>query len=190
MNKLIKGAVAGAAGITLLLGGAGTFALWNANATFGSEAKISNGTLSLTPVDNASGWHWVNTDGTIGGTFTPGTDKLVPGDEVAYVGKYTVGASGNDLKATLGYTLPGISPTDLQTAGLTATLEANLDGSPLTPSSTVSSVSSSDNNKTLNVALVLDFPSTVTDATTMNKTVTIPSSAAFTLTQSQPTATH
>ena len=33
MNKLVKGSIAGAAGIALLLGGAGTFALWNADAT-------------------------------------------------------------------------------------------------------------------------------------------------------------
>ena len=46
MNKLVKGAVAGAAGIALLLGGAGTFALWNASTNV-STGSISTGTLAF-----------------------------------------------------------------------------------------------------------------------------------------------
>src|ERR1700710_1730368 len=46
MNKLVKGAVAGAVGVTLLLGGAGTFALWN--STIGvSTGSISTGNLAF-----------------------------------------------------------------------------------------------------------------------------------------------
>ena len=38
MNKLVKGSIAGAAGIALLLGGAGTLALWNADAYIANTA--------------------------------------------------------------------------------------------------------------------------------------------------------
>ena len=35
MNKLVKGSIAGAAGIILLMGGAGSLAYWNDSATAG-----------------------------------------------------------------------------------------------------------------------------------------------------------
>ena len=46
MNKLTKGAIATAAGIALLLGGAGTFALWNGQTTI-AGGTISTGTLAI-----------------------------------------------------------------------------------------------------------------------------------------------
>ena len=47
MHKIVTGAIAGAAGVALLLGGAGSFALWNASASSAASA-VSAGTLSLT----------------------------------------------------------------------------------------------------------------------------------------------
>ncbi|GAA4161655.1 hypothetical protein GCM10022286_19570 [Gryllotalpicola daejeonensis] len=47
MNKLFKGAIASAAGVALLLGGAGTFALWEDTAGLRSDALIEAGRLEF-----------------------------------------------------------------------------------------------------------------------------------------------
>ena len=43
---MLKGSIAGAAGVALLLGGAGTFALWNGDAAI-AGATITAGTLTV-----------------------------------------------------------------------------------------------------------------------------------------------
>ena len=75
MNKIVSSAVAGAAGIVLLLGGAGSFALWNANATV-AASSVSSGNLALS-ADTAGVW----TDITNGGSkvIDPSTYRIVPG---------------------------------------------------------------------------------------------------------------
>jgi alternate signal-mediated exported protein len=45
MNRLFKGAIASAAGVALLLGGAGTFALWQDTAALRNDAAINAGKL-------------------------------------------------------------------------------------------------------------------------------------------------
>ena len=55
MNKLTKGAVAAAAAIALLLGGAGTFATWNASSAV-ADAGITAGTLSIASGAVAGTW--------------------------------------------------------------------------------------------------------------------------------------
>jgi alternate signal-mediated exported protein len=95
MNKLVKGALAGAAGIALLLGGAGTFALWNSSATV-SAPSITAGNLSLTA--NADGvW---KQDGV---TITPSTYRIIPGTTLEFTQTLTVNAVGNGLTADLTY---------------------------------------------------------------------------------------
>lgn len=98
MNKATKGAIAaGAAGI-LLLGGAGTFALWEDNATV-DAAPISTGVLTL---------------GVAGGTWTDVSDPqapvaianiadfaIVPGDTLTYTTTATITAEGDNLEGEL-----------------------------------------------------------------------------------------
>lgn len=111
MNKLVKGAVAGAAGIALLLGGAGTFALWNSSIGVGSST-VSTGTLKF---GTATGATW--RDDSAGATttaFVPTTDKIVPGDVVSLTQNVTVSASGKNLKASLVYVPGSVTiPADL-----------------------------------------------------------------------------
>ncbi|WP_344777116.1 alternate-type signal peptide domain-containing protein [Gryllotalpicola kribbensis] len=47
MNRLFKGAIASAAGVALLLGGAGTFALWQDTAALRNDAAINAGRLEF-----------------------------------------------------------------------------------------------------------------------------------------------
>jgi spore coat-associated protein N len=98
MNKATKGAIAaGAAGI-LLLGGAGTFALWsdtdNVNA-----GTVSTGVLNLT-LDSADNAKWTE-------TATPNTEinlatfEIVPGDSLTYTTTVSVTATGDNLTGEL-----------------------------------------------------------------------------------------
>jgi len=106
MNKLVKGAIAGAAGIALLLGGAGTFALWNASST------VSGGTIvagNLVVADSGTPGTW-----TVNNGVTPiviGSYRAVPGDVLKFTKTVNVTATGDNLVATLGLGTASITPT-------------------------------------------------------------------------------
>ena len=100
MNKVVVGSLAGAAGFVLLLGGAGTFALWNDNAT-ANLGEVTTGSLTL------------NSDAP--GVWEAGTPRLwVPGDSSTFTESYTITGTGDDLTAVLSgnYSLvaePGVT---------------------------------------------------------------------------------
>jgi alternate signal-mediated exported protein len=85
MNKLVKGAIAGAAGIALLMGGAGSLALWNDSASI-TDAAVSSGTLTI---------------GATAGTWTGNPALMVPGDTATYTSTITITAKGTNLHSTL-----------------------------------------------------------------------------------------
>lgn len=91
MNKLTKSAIAGAAGIALLLGGAGSLAYWNSSATI-AGATINAGTLTIAANGAAT-----TTYTTGGGAVT----LIVPGDSVTVTQNVTVSATGDHLNAKL-----------------------------------------------------------------------------------------
>ena len=106
MNKLIKGAVTGAAGIALLLGGAGTFAAWNDSTSFGAEGNsVSTGTLSVgLDTSAAAGWYDITPGTTNTGPIADiSSYKLVPGDVIEYRQPLVVHAQGANLTARLGF---------------------------------------------------------------------------------------
>lgn len=94
MNKLVKASVASAAGIALLMGGAGSLALWNDSATV-SSGTVSTGELSLT--SNGAG-SWAN-----------GIALWVPGDTDTYTETFTVVASGDNIDAQISAAYTGVS---------------------------------------------------------------------------------
>lgn len=82
MNKFVKGSIAAAAGIVLLLGGVGSLAYWNDSADLDGVA-VNAGQLELT----AAGGSW-------------GTDKIdvwVPGDEATYETTLSLKTSGDNI---------------------------------------------------------------------------------------------
>ena len=93
MNKMLTGSIAGAAGVALLLGGAGTFALWNDDAAI-AGATINAGTLTV----EASNSAWSDDQGAIDDLANY---LIVPGDTLTYVTTLTVDAQGDNLHATL-----------------------------------------------------------------------------------------
>ena len=87
MNKIVVGSVAAAAGVVLLLGGSGTFALWNSNTTADLGA-ISTGSLTL------------NSDAR--GVWSTNTPSVwIPGDSSNYTESFTITGTGDNLQATL-----------------------------------------------------------------------------------------
>ena len=97
MNKLVKGSIAGAAGIALLLGGAGTFALWNDSVVVQS-ATVQTGKLEIAKTGTPT-WSDVSASGSTGATFDPATQKIVPGDTVRLSQTVTISGEGKNLKA-------------------------------------------------------------------------------------------
>jgi len=103
MNKLLKGSIAGAAGIALLLGGAGTFALWNDSAAT-AGGTVTTGTMAIS--DTAETGVWTDESGTKVGaekTLTPGTQTMVPGDVWRFTKTVAITASGKNLFADLTF---------------------------------------------------------------------------------------
>lgn len=119
MNKLIKGAVTGAAGIALLLGGAGSFAAWNSSATVlpGTGTTVKTGTLSVTAPGTKGTWTSLATHQTI----DPATYQVVPGETIEYQQPVTLTAAGGALTATLGFTNPTLKNGTAVDANFSAT---------------------------------------------------------------------
>jgi alternate signal-mediated exported protein len=111
MNKLVKGAIAGAVGVALLLGGAGTFALWNSSIGVAS-GTVATGTLAF---GTSTGATWTDVSpGATTTTFDPTTQKIVPGDVVKLTQTVSVSATGKNLVATLAYVPSSVAiPADL-----------------------------------------------------------------------------
>jgi alternate signal-mediated exported protein len=185
MNKLVKGAIAGAAGVALLLGGAGTFALWNANVGVAS-GTVSTGTLSF---GTNSGATWKDTSaGAATTTFDPATQKIVPGDVVTLTQVITVNATGKNLKAQLAYAPSSVAiPVDLAPHIAVALVASKVSGdAALSGSGTTVSpyiiTPSAGGTSTFSVVLTFTFDSTTTGAIGQGESVDL-SGATYTLTQ-------
>jgi alternate signal-mediated exported protein len=101
MKKSYKGAAAAAAGGVLLLGGAGSLAYWSSTQTV-PGGTINSGSLALS-TPTCGGWTLDTLETGPPATFTDG-DPLVPGDVLTKTCTFTISATGNHLRATLGVT--------------------------------------------------------------------------------------
>lgn len=110
MNKMIKGSVAGATGIALLMGGFGTYALWS-----DSEQLAENGVQSgdLTIDTSAGAYDDANTDAA--GDWDA-DDKMVPGDTITYTQTFTVTGSGKNLEGAIALDALEMSPNSFSDA--------------------------------------------------------------------------
>src|SRR5688500_9753810 len=118
MNKLVKGAIAGAAGIALLMGGAGSLALWNDSAAI-TDASVASGTLTL---------------GATAGTWTGNPALMVPGDSATYTSTVTITAKGTNLLSRLSIDPASITGTASLVSNLNTTFTlGTVTGGTLTP---------------------------------------------------------
>jgi alternate signal-mediated exported protein len=121
VKKFVKASLATAAGVTLLLGGAGTFASWNASASAGG-ATIASGNMVVEDSGQAGAWTANGTPITLAGY------AISPGDTLTYTKTMSVSAEGDSLQATLGLTggsIAAADPADPADQALAGYLQAN-----------------------------------------------------------------
>ena len=179
MNKIVTGAIAGAAGIALLLGGAGTFALWNASAS-ASASSISAGTLSLSANNDGK---WLDTTNGRSATINPTTALMVPGNTYQFSQTLTVAATGQDLKANLTYATQSITGDSALIAATTRTLAVTSSAANVVQSTSSANtfvVTPASATSTVNVVFTITLPAAAT--TGQGGTLNL-SAIAFTLTQ-------
>jgi alternate signal-mediated exported protein len=178
MNKLVKGAVATAAGVALLMGGAGTFAYWNAS-TGVTGGTIVAGQLTVvdgTPTDGV--WTVQKNGAGTGATVSLSTYKATPGDVLTYTKTVKITATGDNLTAALSLAPGSIAAT---TAGTTADvslasyLTKTASISIVSPPSTIVAVSggytltpgtTGITNQPVTIAVVITFPKNSAPGTT------------------------
>lgn len=117
MKKSTKGAVAAAAAGVLLLGGAGSLALWSATDTV-TGTDVTSGELKLS-APTCTGWKFDGSETTANKAYVPATDKIVPGDVLTQSCDYSITAIGEHLRATL--TAPTSSLTGTLSTFITPT---------------------------------------------------------------------
>lgn len=133
MNRNAKGALAAGAAVIVLLGGAGSYALWSDSGT-NTPGNLTTGELKLTATGTPA-WTDVSTTGIVNGTaVNPATDLLVPLDTWEYTSTYSAVATGKNMKAqvTVDPGAAGTPPT-----GVTITPVATVDGTAATGGSAV-----------------------------------------------------
>lgn len=162
MKKSTKGAVAAGGPAVLLMGGAGTLAFWT--ATGDAEGGVINaGTLTLTPVGCDDDWVYATGQAGAGTTV----NLFVPGDVVTKECTFTVGATGDNLSATVDAPDTLTFVTDPAVTSFDATVDATYDvgGTPIADGGTITDANDSD---TLTVAFVVDIPYGTADPTGVN----------------------
>lgn len=104
-KKMTKGTVAIAAGVVLLLGGAGTYALWEVNQPLTGTVQTGDLNLEL----GSAAW-------TLNGNSVTNVNevRIVPGDELVLTQDLTVTAIGDDLIAQLSIDATAAVPAELQ----------------------------------------------------------------------------
>jgi len=145
MNKLVKGSIAAAAGIALLLGGAGTFALWSDGATL-NPGTVTAGELDL--VANADG-AWV-----------PALTYVVPGDVTTYTETFDISAVGDTLNAEITTNISSIVGSIAgATYDVTFTVTDSL-GAPVVPAAGVYSLTEGAYSVSAEIVVTFDESAT------------------------------
>jgi spore coat-associated protein N len=130
MHKPVKGAIALGAASLLLLGGAGTYALWSDTDTV-DGGTIASGQLRF--VDTTPGV-WTDISEGTPGVVIPDIEEfqIVPGDVLTFSAATTLRAEGDNLAATLSGTLPTASGSPELLADVSVTTAVTSNGAPLT----------------------------------------------------------
>ena len=153
MHATVKGALAAGAAGTLLLGGAGTLAYWNATGTVGGDT-INSGDLRLDAGTCATaGWTVSNTIENVNNVaFDVATDEIVPGDVLKKVCALNVIAVGANLRANLAVTNGTTTGSSMDVGAYSVAGTFTLGGQPLT------SITDTNNGNTINATITVTFP--------------------------------
>jgi alternate signal-mediated exported protein len=173
MNKLVKGSIAAAVGVAVLMGGAGTFAYWNSSVGLTNQT-VSAGNLAVSDATPADGVWTVQKNGT--GTATTVASitafRASPGDKLTYTKSVQITASGDTLSANLALGAGSITPATSTNAADTAlstylqkTATIAAAGTGITTANGVTTVTPGTAGiaaRTVVVTVVLDFPKSAT----------------------------
>jgi alternate signal-mediated exported protein len=176
MNNTLKGALAGTAGIALLMGGFGSYALWSDSEQL-APSTVQSGELSI---DTTPG-SYDDTRTATAGDWAVG-DKMVPGDVITYTQTFTVKGSGKNLEGTIALAPAAMSANGFG-SGLTrsVTVTDTSDNTTLEPSGTNGfSFDAPFGTATLKAVVTYTFDASGT--TDQNKAATTPTST-FTIAQ-------
>jgi alternate signal-mediated exported protein len=205
MNKLVKGSIAGAAGIILLMGGAGSLAYWNDSATAGPASgsnSITAGTLTVTAV-NTGAWTkgFYNASnvlvGSVGAVANLSTVRIVPGNRLVYTQQFNIVGTGDDLYFTIGSTAGAVTAASAGAADVALAAQVNasattafavssVTGGTVVPATTPGTYRVSSNAgtpSTVTVTWTVDFPFGATAVNTAKLGAISLSQGAITLTQ-------
>ncbi|GAA1699732.1 hypothetical protein GCM10009808_16670 [Microbacterium sediminicola] len=124
MNRNAKAGIAVGAATILLLGGGGTFALWQSSTTL-TATSVTSGQLELSDASVDGEWYRY-VDGQDLADYDPLTDAIdmttwtiVPEDELIFIAEVGLTAEGGDLYFTVDSTLGGDAAADGFTVGIT-----------------------------------------------------------------------
>ncbi len=177
MNKMMKGSVAGATGVALLMGGFGTYALWSDSEDL-AENHVQSGVLTI---DTAAG---VYDDARTTGAANDWTaaDLMVPGDVVTYTQTFDVAGTGKNLQGTIAL---DVEDVDGDFAGLVRTVEVTSDDATIVRNADKVSFSFSDpfDTATLTAVVTYTLPSSTGGTVDQGKSASTPAST-FTISQS------
>lgn len=162
MKKSTKGAVAAGGAAVLLMGGAGTLAFWT--ATGDAEGGVINaGTLTLTAGSCDADWVYAVGQAGAGSPVS----VFVPGDVVTKECTFTVGATGDNLSATVDAPDTLTFTTDPAVTSFDASVDAtyDLNGTAIADGDVITDA---DDGETLTVAFVVDIPFGTADPAGIN----------------------
>src|SRR3954452_16189981 len=146
---MTKGVLAIGAGGVLLIGGAGTLAAWTDSQAI-SGGSITSGHLQLiTDGTNTGCTVWKLDSGESAPVTYSNGEPLVPGDVLTKTCAFTVRATGNHLRATVGISAVNFSGTNGDFSGKlqTAVSGVKINGTPVTE------ITELDNGKTMSASV-------------------------------------
>lgn len=166
MRHSVKGGLAAAGAVAVLVGGTGTLAFWTSTVTVPGQTGITSGSMTLTDTTTGGcssvGWVLDSAASPTGVAFVPASQTLVPGDVLTRTCTFQVGASGTHLHASLSVTAPTLSGTLASaltvsgsfTSGGSAVTDVTeaMDGATITATISVTFASASGNTTQAKVA--------------------------------------
>ncbi|TSD55698.1 alternate-type signal peptide domain-containing protein [Aeromicrobium piscarium] len=160
MRKTTKGALAAGAAAALLIGGAGTLAYWTAEDS-ADGGPVASGNLTLASNDDCDTWVYAAGSASAGETVT----AFVPGDVVTTTCSFAVGATGDNLAATVDVpdSLEFTVPADAASFAADVDASFTLGGAALADDATITEDNDGD---VLAATFLVEFP--YGDATAVN----------------------
>lgn len=166
MRKVTKATIAGALGVVLLTGGT-TFALWSDSVNVDGGA-VNSGTLALEQLEQSGTPAWNDISTPDPEPITTIEDFLiVPGDTIEYTDAFTVGASGNNLSATLGVSDPVAATGGAELLDATTVTQTFTDdnGEPVTD------ITSGHDGQVINVTVTFEFDADTPDRIAQDQSI-------------------